>query len=83
MYINSSNNPEDGTSDLGLAATLMSLGFKLTGVDRSNPRKARFLFEHIDDFQLISDRYWSRSVEVDAYTINENSKLLKGRIYAG
>lgn len=71
------------TSDLGLAAALLSSGIVLDGMDFSNPRRVLFLFREAPSIQTTIQSYWSNQLTVDALTYFENTKLLKSRVYGG
>lgn len=69
------------TSDLGIAAVLVSQGHSLIRVDKSNPRRVLFCFLEVTDIEQVTEQFWARKLDVDACTLVENMKLLKGRIY--
>ncbi len=70
------------TFDLGLAASLITLGYALKNLDKSNEKKCKFIFgrdEHID--KMINE-YWSNKLLLPARTLIENIKMLKNRLYS-
>ena len=70
------------TFDIGLSAALISLGYELKNVDKTNLKKSKFIFgrdEHID--KMINE-YWSGKLLLPARTLIENIKMLKNRIYS-
>lgn len=77
------NSAPYATSDLGLAAVLVSQGHVLLSVDKSNPRRVLFCFTEITNAEELTEKFWSRQLNVDACTLVESMKALKGRIYAG
>lgn len=70
------------TFDLGLAAALISVGFQLLDLNKSNPRKVQFLFKASNELQEAIEDYWSDNLKVNARTYFENLKMLKNRIYS-
>ena len=69
------------TTDIGSATALVSLGYSLACLDKSNPRRALFVFDNSTGIQAILKDYWSGSLSVDAKTYFETHKWLKSRIY--
>ncbi len=75
---------EDGTyqtSDLALAGALFSLGAKLLTVDRTNPRRALFVFNKEREMDAISQAYWMHQLQVDPLAYFAALKELKCRLY--
>lgn len=71
------------TSDLGLAAALLTFGSVLLGINKENPRRAIFEFSVSVELEDIVALYWNGELKVSALRLNENTKLLKSRIYGG
>lgn len=70
------------TTDLGLATALAAVGIQLAEIDKSNPRRATFIFvENIETRQLVDD-YWNDTLAISARLYFENMKRLKARLYA-
>ena len=70
------------TYDIGLAAALVTLGYELWDVDKSNPKKSQFIFrrdEHIDDK---INEYWDDNLDLPARSLLDNQKMLKNRLYS-
>ena len=70
------------TTDLGLAAALVSQGFNVIELDRSHPHKVRFLFTDDGSIEQIASQYWSDKLKVPAMAYFNAIKLLKHRIYS-
>lgn len=70
------------TYDLGLASALVSEGFELLEMDKSNLKKVAFCFSKTNKLEKIINDYWLGRLFVDARTIFENQKMLKNRIYS-
>lgn len=71
------------TSDLGLAAALISSNIRLVKVDITNPKRAVFIFDKSQFKGSIIDEFWSGELKVSALRFFENTKVLKSRIYGG
>lgn len=70
------------TFDLGCSAALVSVGFKLISLDKSNPQKVQFLFQREDNIEQIVTNYWADQLTINARTFFNNIKMLKNRIYS-
>lgn len=70
------------TYDLGAAAALISAGFKLALLDKTNPNKVQFAFEREAGIERIMDDYWADRLEVKARSFFDNLKMLKNRLYS-
>ena len=69
------------TSDLTLAAYLYAKGIILVDIDRSNPKRANFIFKHPQDELIAEFQSGEATIKVFAYAnaIDE----LKARLYNG
>ena len=70
------------TFDLGCSSALVSVGFKLISLDKSNPRKVRFVFYREIGIEKIVDEYWANELRIPARVFFDNIKMLKNRIYS-
>ena len=70
------------TYDLGAAAALISAGFKLALLDKTNPNKVQFAFEREAGIERVMDDYWADRLEVKARSFFDNLKMLKNRLYS-
>ena len=68
--------------DLGLAASLVSVGFSLVSLDRQNLRKTQFVFRRGDGMDEVIDAYWADRLELKARTYFDTLKMLKNRLYS-
>ena len=75
-------NPADYycTSDLTTAVTL-AIFFPLELIDKTNPRKALFVFRRTDDLEKKLQQYWHRSLLVEPQEFSNQLKSLKTRLY--
>ena len=76
------NNNNFETTDLGLAASLTACGFKVTAVDKSNPRRVIFWFENTPELISKVEQFWSQELLLPASLILEQIRQLKARIYS-
>ncbi len=80
----SSDNYQDflTTYDLGCSAALVSSGFELVSLDKSNPKKVQFIFKREIGIEKVVDQYWADRLDVKARTFFDNVKMLKNRIWS-
>lgn len=69
------------TSDLSCATTL-SLWFPIEAIDRTNPRKATFLFKRNEQLDELLESYWRRELKVEPQAYFSQLKAVKARLYA-
>jgi len=70
------------TFDLGCAATLVTDNFRLVKLDKFNPKKVLFCFEHHEDINKAVENYFSGNFQVDALAFFNALKNLKNRLYS-
>lgn len=70
------------TYDLGCSSALISTGFELVSLEKSNPRKVQFIFRREVGIEKVVDEYWADRLEVKARAFFDNIKMLKNRIYS-
>lgn len=68
------------TSDLALATTI-SLNFSIKEMDKTNPRKAIFIFDRNKKLDEYINRYWRKEILVEPRQYFDQLKALKARIY--
>jgi len=76
------NNKKYFTHDLGLACALLTVGYELIGLERSNPKRVGFIFKRESGVERTIDDYFSGSLALPALTLLTNQKNLKNRIYS-
>lgn len=69
------------TSDLSLATTL-SLWFPIEDIDRSNPRKALFIFRKTPELEKLIDQYFRNEIKISPQTYFNQLRAVKARLYA-
>lgn len=70
------------TFDLGCSTALISTGFQLISLDKTNPKKVLFIFRREIGIENVVDKYWADRLEVKARSFFDNVKMLKNRIYS-
>ena len=70
------------TYDLGCSSALVSSGFELFSLDKSNPKKVQFIFRREEGIENVTDDYFADRLEVKARSFFDNTKMLKNRIYS-
>lgn len=68
------------TSDLTLAVTL-SLHFPIESVDKTNPRKALFIFRKIPALEKLVLSYLRGEVKISPQLFSSQLRVLKSRLY--
>jgi len=69
------------TYDLGCSTALLCAGFELVTVEKSNPRKALFVFKKKRGIEEIANNYFSDCLSVKARSYFDNLKALKNKLY--
>jgi hypothetical protein len=69
------------TSDLALATTI-SLQFPIQDIDRSNPRKAVFVFMRSLELEDLVEGYFRNELKISPQTFFNQLRDIKSRLYA-
>jgi len=69
------------TTDLGLACVLVSLGFPVDCLDRSDPSRTKFLFQRDKNLDKAAQAFWAKTLKIEPQRILANLKMLKNRLY--
>ena len=69
------------TSDLALATTI-SLKFPIQDIDRSNPRKAVFIFLRSPELEGLVEGYFRNELKISPQTFFNQLRDIKSRLYA-
>jgi len=69
------------STDLGLIASLISIGFQLISIDKEHPSKALFIIKKEYNIEERINEYFSGQLLVPARVLFENIKRLKSMIY--
>lgn len=70
------------TFDLGLASTLVVLGYELTGLDKLNPKKVGFKFKQEKNIDKVSEDYFKDKIKLPVLSLFNAQKNLKNFIYS-
>lgn len=68
------------TSDLSLATTI-SLFCPIEDIDRSNPRKAVFLFRRTPELEKLVNQYFRNEIKISPQTYFNQLRVIKARLY--
>ncbi len=69
------------SSDLALVVTI-SLWYPIDTIDRTNPRKATFLFKRDENLDELLESYWRRELKVEPQAYFNQLKAIKARLYS-
>jgi hypothetical protein len=69
--------------DLGCSAALLTAGFELLTLDRTNQHKVKFVFKREANIEKVADSFWSNNLEQKTRSYWDNIKTLKNRLYSG
>lgn len=69
------------TSDLSLASAI-SLYYPLDVIDKTNPRKALFLFKRDKSLDQFIEVYWRGELKVNPISYFNELKIIKSRLYS-
>lgn len=70
------------TYDLGVSAALLCADFELIAVEKSNPRKALFVFKKESGIEETANSYFSDRLKVKARSFFDHLKALKNKLYS-
>ncbi|MEX0924424.1 MAG: DUF5659 domain-containing protein [Candidatus Paceibacterota bacterium] len=70
------------TYDLGASAALLSSGYQLQGLEKTNSRKVLFVFKRDKEIEEHANKYFSNQLEVKARSYFDNLKALKNKLYS-
>ncbi len=68
--------------DLGVAATLVTRGFEVRDTNRDTNGRTYFIFQETPELYEAVNGYYADTLQVNARKFFDNTKMLKGRIYA-
>ena len=70
------------TTEWGIAAAMLTADFELLNLDKSDPRKVKFVFSREENISKVADDFWSNRLEQRVRTFWDNVKVLKNRLYS-
>lgn len=68
------------TSSLPVACVL-SMSFSIYDIDKTDPKRALFVFEESPELDNTIEAYWNGSLKVDPQAYFNQLKVLKARLY--
>lgn len=68
--------------DLGVAAALVTCGFEVAETYRDTNGRTYFIFQETAALDEVVNGYYADTLQVKARKFFDNTKMLKGRIYA-
>jgi len=74
-------NKNYSTSDLSLA-TVLSLYNPIESIDRTNPRKALFVFKNTSSLKKTIDEYYRDEIRISPQQYFNQLRVIKARLYA-
>ena len=78
-----SPNRKYQTTDLGLASSLVSLGYELHTLEKTlNPKKVRFIFRRVPSIETSANNFWNDKLALNARTLFDAQKMIKNRLYS-
>ena len=70
------------TFDLGLSSALVTMGYEIISIDKTERKKVKFIFQDSEGLCKATKEYWNNELKINARTFFENQKMLKNRIYS-
>jgi hypothetical protein len=70
------------TYDLGVSAALLCADFELASIEKTNPRKALFVFKKERGIEETANKYFSDRLNVKARSYFDHLKALKNKLYS-
>lgn len=68
------------TADLACAAAV-SLFLPIEAIDKTNPRRAYFVFQKSKELDELLEAFWNRELKVESRAYFDQLKALKTRLY--
>lgn len=69
------------TPDINLAASLAALNMPLTGIDREDPERCKFVFDNTPEVKRMVQAYWSKQLAIEPQSLLSSLKAIKSRLY--
>lgn len=71
------------TSDFPLTVTLYTLGHRLLRVDKSDPKRAVFIFQYEPDIYDDVQAFFNDGLSLNPRTVLFNTRMVKDRLHSG
>ena len=75
-------NQELSFYDLGVASVLVTPGYQLVKLEKSNPKKVGFVFKREKNIEKVINKYFNNQIKLPALSLLNNQKNLKNRIFS-
>lgn len=69
------------TSDFTLASTLLTLGFDIIGIDKTNPRRVVFYYRRTSEVEVALKKYDNNEIVVNPKQFVFSQREIRGRIH--
>ena len=70
------------TTDFPLAASLISVGYKLRVIDRQPTGRAEFIFDRSASLDTTIQAFWCGDLRIEPKLFFANQKMLKSQLYS-
>lgn len=70
------------TSDFYLASCLVSMGFSVYRLDKTDPERCQFIFKRNSGLDDAIDKYWENKLKINPKIIFDSQRFLKSRIHS-
>lgn len=70
------------TTDIALGAYLVSIGYRIVSIDKTDPGRSEFYFARAEGLDKYVETFWSNKAQVNPLDYFNSIKYLKSRIYA-
>lgn len=81
MSIKKNQNEIFETTDLAIIIVLTLKDFPIERLDRTDPRRVKFVFKKNEELNQVIEDYWKGKIKVDPKRFFQELKILKTRIY--
>jgi hypothetical protein len=69
------------TNDIALVTTVCYFGGQIEEIDKTNPKRAKFIIKRSNFLDNVVRDYWSHSLQVEPSAFLNNLKEIKSRLY--
>lgn len=69
------------TTDFNTAAILIYSGIQLEDIDKSDVKRAKFIFKNIGGLKEVLDEYWEKKLLIEPIKFSMIQKEIKSRLY--
>lgn len=69
------------TNDIALATTICYFGGQIEDIDKTDPKRAKFIIKRSSHLDNVVRDYWAHSLQVEPSAFLNNLKEIKSRLY--